>query len=214
MIITFQSTKGGTGKSTLSLHSAQGLANLGYKVLLVDSDPQASARDWLSARTQKPDFNFMALDTPTLHRDIPPIAQDYQFTVIDGCPRNSNLCRSAIAASDIILIPTQPSPLDIWAISETVELFKEVQMYRQQMRAAFVINLKVYKSVLAKEAQDVLAQYGLPVLRSQISRRICFPEATAVGSTVLDFQSQAYALAKQEVLSFIEEIHEEWLNQN
>jgi chromosome partitioning protein len=47
--------------------------------------------------------------------------------VIDGAPRVYDVARSTILASDIILIPVQPSPYDIWAAKEIVDLFMEVQ---------------------------------------------------------------------------------------
>jgi chromosome partitioning protein len=70
MILTFQNQKGGVGKTTLSLHVAHHLALSGARVLLIDADPQGSARDWLAARETSAPFTVVGLDRPTIHRDI------------------------------------------------------------------------------------------------------------------------------------------------
>lgn len=211
MIISTQANKGGTGKSTIAQHLAQGLSNLGYKVLLVDSDPQASSRQWTCHRQDKLPFSLMAMDVPVLHRELPDVASNYDLTVIDGCPRNTNLCRSAIMASDLVLIPVQPSPFDVWAVKETVDLIREAQIYRPHLQGSFVINLKIVNSVLGQEAQEVLTQYGLQVLNSQVSRRIAFPEAATSGRTVLDFRNLAFKAARQEMQQLIQEVEGKWL---
>lgn len=41
--------KGGTGKTTLSINLARAFQQNGFRVLIVDSDPQGTARDWSQA---------------------------------------------------------------------------------------------------------------------------------------------------------------------
>ena len=64
-------------------------------------------------RTAEPFFPVVGMPKPTLHKDLPEIARDYAFVVIDGAPRVNELCRAAIMASDFVLIPVQPSPYDV-----------------------------------------------------------------------------------------------------
>lgn len=207
-IISTQSNKGGTGKTTLATHLAQGLSMFGYKVMLIDSDPQASARDWMVVRQDKPRFDFMALDRPTLHRDIPAIAANYDVAIIDGSPRSNDLSRSAIMASDLILMPVSPSPYDIWALAETVKLVLEVQIIHPHKKAKFVLNRKVVNSVIARDTVEALAGYEMEMMESQISQRLSFAEAAATGSTVLDFKNQASEPARVEILRLVEEVSE------
>jgi len=124
MIVSIQNQKGGVGKTTLAIHLAFGLSGKSH-VLLVDSDPQGSARDWAASRKDNLPFDLIAMDRPILHRDLPSLAKEYAYVIIDGPPRVSEIARSAILASDLVLIPIQPSPYDLWAAQETVKLVRE-----------------------------------------------------------------------------------------
>jgi chromosome partitioning protein len=88
----------------------------------VDADPQGSALAWSFARGKDPLFSVVGMAKLTLHRDLSEIAKDYDVMVIDGAPRVNDLGRAAILASNLVLIPVQPSPHDLWAAAETVKL--------------------------------------------------------------------------------------------
>ncbi|MFM6128082.1 MAG: ParA family partition ATPase [Sphaerospermopsis kisseleviana] len=178
--------KGGSGKTTLSLHLAQALALRGLKVLLVDADPQGSARDWAAAREGEATFTVTGLDRPIIHKELPQLVQGYDCAIIDGAPRVSDLTRSAILAAELVLVPVQPSPLDIWAAHEVVELIQEAAIYKPDLAAAFVINRKIVNTAIARDAVEVLKDYPFPVLKSAISQRVAFAEALSSGSTVLE----------------------------
>src|SRR4028119_568969 len=115
MIIGVLNQKGGVGKTTTAVNMAATLAPQRHRVLLVDADPQGSSLAWSSAREAPPLFSVVGMAKPTLHREMPDIAQDYDAVFIDGAPRVNDLGRAAILASDIVIIPVQPSPYDVWA---------------------------------------------------------------------------------------------------
>jgi chromosome partitioning protein len=185
MIITFSSLKGGTGKTSLSVHLAHAIALTGKRVLLVDADPQASASDWAAARDTPSPFPVVGMARDTLHRDLAAVAGDYDHCIIDTPPRVSALARSAILAADLVLIPVQPSSYDVWAAAETVKLIEEAQQYKPDLKAAFVINRKIPKSVIGGDVAGALADYSPTVLPAAISQRVSFAESSA-GYTVLE----------------------------
>src|SRR5947209_12832614 len=159
MIVGVLNQKGGVGKTTVAINIAACLAEGGARVLLIDADPQGSAMAWSSTRQSELPFAIASLAKPTLHRDLPRLAKDYELVVIDGAPRVNDLARSAILASDYVLIPVQPSPYDVWAAADTVALIREAQMMKERLQAAFVFNRKIARTAIGRDAAEALAQF-------------------------------------------------------
>ena len=212
MKIGILNQKGGAGKTTSALHLAHALALRDYQVMLVDADPQGSSRDWATARETDAPFSVIGLDRPIIHKEISKLSQGYDYVIIDGAPRVSDLTRSAILAADLVLIPIQPSPLDIWAAHSVVELIQEAEIYRPNLMARFIINRKIVNTAIAKDAVEVLKDYPYPVLEKTISQRIAFAESLNIGSTVLETAPKSIAASEinavvDELLQTIEDNH-------
>ncbi len=206
MIIGILNQKGGVGKTTLSVHIATALAQENKKVLMVDADPQASAMDWSASREDEGLFPVIGLPKATIHKELKTLASNYDVVVIDGPPRSYDVSRSAIMASDIILIPIQPSPYDVWAAKEIVELINEATSFKENLKSAFVINRKIVNTAIGRDVKEALVEYNLPVLKTAICQRVVFAESAAAGKTVLE--NEPASLAAKEINSLIEDITE------
>src|SRR5690606_24427229 len=99
-VIAVLNQKGGAGKTTIATHLARALQLDGSDVLLVDSDPQGSARDWAAVREDQP-VTVVGIDRPTIDRDVRAIGER-DFVVIDGAPQAADLAVSAIKAADFV----------------------------------------------------------------------------------------------------------------
>lgn len=199
MIIGLLNQKGGVGKTTLSVNLAAALAADGARVLLIDADPQGSALDWAAARAARDDaplFSVVGLPRPTVHKDVDHIGRGYDHIVIDGPPRVTDLARSAIMASDLVLIPVQPSPYDIWAADEVVKLIVEAQVYKPAIKAAFVVNRKIAGTAIGRDVRDALASFGLPSLAAGVTQRVIFAETAAEGRAVVEADPNGPAAAE------------------
>ncbi|MFZ4792459.1 MAG: ParA family partition ATPase [Candidatus Competibacteraceae bacterium] len=204
MILAFLNQKGDVGKTTLAVHIAAALAQRGARVLLIDADPQGSALDWAASRTDPPLFPVIGLPKPKLHKEVPAHALNYEYILIDGPPRVNELARSAIMAADQVVIPVQPSPYDVWAAKDIVDLIREAVIYHQNLTSAFVINRRIVNTALGRDVAGALAGYAIPVLKTHICQRVAFAESAANGSTVLE--TDPSSLASLEIMALTEEL--------
>lgn len=209
-VISVLNQKGGVGKTTLSINLAAALKATNRSVLLVDADPQGSSLDWAAAREPaEPLFSVVSCPKPTIHKTVADIGAGKDFVIIDGAPRVTDLARSCIMASDLILIPVQPSPYDIWASQEIINLIREASIYKPELKAAFVINRKIPKTAIGRDVESALAEFDLPVLSTTIGQRVIFAESAAGGLSVMEQDAKSPAASEvtaltQNVLDMLE----------
>lgn len=201
MIFGFLNQKGGVGKSTLSICLAASLARTGARVLLIDADPQGSALDWAAARQGKPLFTVVGFPRPSIHKEIGRMGQGYDHIVIDGPPRVTDLARSAIMASDVVVIPVQPSPYDIWAAEEVVKLIDEARIYKENIKSVFLVNRKITNTAIGRDVREALAAYPVHVLDASVAQRVVFAEAAAQGQAIFEIDPSGPAVAEIEAVA-------------
>ena len=184
-VIAVLNQKGGSGKTTIATHLARALQLGGASVVLIDSDPQGSARDWAAAKEDQP-LRVLGIDRPTLERDLKALAK-HDYIVIDGAPQAADLAVSAIKAADFILIPVQPSPYDIWATADLVDLVKSrISITDGKLKAAFVVSRAIKGTRISSEIGEALGGYGIQILDERITQRVIYPSTAAIGLTALD----------------------------
>ncbi len=204
MIIAVQNQKGGVGKTTLAIHISYVLSSFKNRVLLIDADPQGSSRDWAAAREEQPPFSLVGLDRPTIHRDLPNLAEGYDHVVIDGPPRVTDLARSAIVAADLVVIPIQPSPYDVWAAVEVINLIKEASVFKESLKSVFVINRKIVNTAIGRDVVEALSEYSIPVAKAGVCQRVAFAESAASGQTVMELDRKSSA--SKEIKALVKEL--------
>ena len=201
MIISLLNQKGGVGKTTLAVNLAGQLTQFGKRVLLIDADPQGSALDWSTAREGAPLFPVVGLPRPTVHKEIKGFSGDYDHIVIDGAPRVTDLARSVIMASDLVVIPVQPSPYDIWSAEEVVGLVNEGAIYKEKLKSCFVINRKIVNTAIGRDVKEALANYDLSILDVTVGQRVVFAEAVASGLVVSEVDPKSSAAIEIEAFA-------------
>jgi len=209
-IISLLNQKGGCGKTTIAVNLAHSLQNEGYKVLLIDSDPQGSARDW-NALNEGSVVPVVGLDRDSLANDIKAVQNGYDIVLIDGAPSIEKMLIAAVKISNLILIPVQPSPWDIWATSDLVELIKARQEITDGTPLAFFLVSRAIKNTkLGNEVIDALKQYKLPLLKAHTTQRVIYPTSASSGHTVFSTTSNEASLEidtiRKEVTDILNEL--------
>jgi len=204
-VLAFLNQKGGVGKTTLSIHTATALAETN-RVLLIDADPQGSALDWSAQRQEDRPALFPVIGLPkaTLHREISTLGKDYDWVIIDGPPRVNELARSAIAASDIVLIPVQPSPFDVWAASDIIGIITECLVHKPELQSRFLINRQFANTTLSAEVKEALASFDVPTMKCRITNRTEYAKSAKNGLTAIE--TEPSGPAAREIISLVDEL--------
>jgi chromosome partitioning protein len=183
--IVLASGKGGVGKTTLAMNLADGLSRRG-STLVVDTDPQQSALQWWSVADEGNRLRFRVEpgDNDTVDR-IGALRQRHRYLVVD-CPPSfaARQTRDAVSQADLLLVPMQPSPVDLWAGTHVVEWVSEAQAANPGLRARIVLNQVEPKTRLWKGVKEVMDELGVPALVTVVRRRAAFRNAALTGATV------------------------------
>lgn len=202
MRIAFLNQKGGVGKTTLAINVAGALSKRGFKVLLVDADPQQSALDWSGVRGEPSPFAIVAMAKPIIHKELPAVEKGFDHVIIDSPPSVHTLTRSIIGAADVVIVPVQPSPYDVWAAETLLALIDEAAaIVNPDLKTAFVINRKISNTAIGRDVSSSLQGYGKTVLSSEICQRVGFAESAAQGKTVVEIDPKSAASLEIEALT-------------
>lgn len=206
IVIAVTNQKGGTGKTTLSMNIAAGLAKRG-RTLVVDADPQGSAGQWANiAPSERPYPVSVIVIAGNLTREINRFRQDYQFIVID-CPPTleTETTTQAMSVADIVLIPVLPSPVDLWASVRLANTIEKVKLGNRQLRAYLVINQLEARNALSRAMQQALAEFEIPACTSALRRRSVYRTSAIEGASVFCIGKRGESAA-DEVNSIIDEV--------
>ena len=186
-VVAILNQKGGAGKTTIATNVASWLHAEGQKTMLVDLDPQGSATDWSDTRDGDQDLCPVIRMGKGVARDLRKLANDNEWIIIDGAPQVSELAVAAIKSADIVIIPTQPSPYDIWSVADLRELIKERQEIMEgKPYAAFLVSRAIKNTTLSGEILDALKGYELPIMRSMTTQKVDYPNTAKAGRSVVD----------------------------
>ena len=164
MILALVNLKGGVAKTTSSLYLAAVYAQKGTTVLL-DADPQGSASDWVAtvedSGTELP-FDVKVVNQRTMSR----AAADHEYVIIDTPPGNPAIVDAAISAADLVLVPTDASPLDIQRVWPSVEAATRAD------KPVAVLMVRTRSNTLSLAAStEIFEEAGIAVIETRIPLR-------------------------------------------
>tara|TARA_R110000772_G_C13309490_1_gene439770 strand:+ start:415 stop:1074 length:660 start_codon:yes stop_codon:yes gene_type:complete len=200
MIISFINQKGGVGKTTIAINVASDLANQGYKTLLIDADKQGSSSTWASLREETP-FQVVSLARENMAKDALSLASEYDFTLIDAPPHAEAISRSCIIASDLVVMPIEPSGLSTWASDVTVQQVEQAREYKETLKCGFVVSRKIGNTIIGREVRNMVEETGMRVFDTDIENRVAFAESLTMGQTIFEWGVDKKAMNEIETLT-------------
>ena len=201
--MAFGGQKGGAGKTTTATAVACEWHARGWKVLLVDTDPQGSARTWGDVAAER----GIAMPTVVsmgagLHHDdqLPALAAAHDVTVVDCPPRLDDRVRAVLMVAHLVVLPCGPSVMDVWALSEGMDLVTQARALRAHLDVAVLVTRRDPRTHLGKAVRGALEQVGLPVLASELGYRMTYQEAPAAGLGPTTYAPKSPAAAEVRAL--------------
>lgn len=189
------SQKGGSGKSTLTVHLAVCAAMRGLKTAILDIDKQGSAWRWNQIRPEE-----IKIDTAKVQaRELADYIQRAEkgkvgLTLVDTAPHTDSDGALAAQLADFILIPCRPALFDLEAIFSSIQIAKA-----SRVKYAVVINAAP-RGKLADETREFLQKHDVPVLDTTICHRAAYGHALLDGRSVHEFEPRGKAATEVDAL--------------
>lgn len=197
-ILSFICQKGGTGKTTLALNVAVEAMRRGYTVAVIDLDPQPSACAWSDLRTKRGEPPVIDAKPARLAAAVQAARAEggLDLLIIDTGGRTEEGAFAAAKASDLVVVPVQPSAVDLKSIPATRDL---IAMAGYPQALAVITRTKPF-GTRHKESEAWLAQSKIAVSRSIIGDRITFQDAYAAGQGVAEYAPASRAAEEVDAL--------------
>jgi chromosome partitioning protein len=183
-IITVAQQKGGAGKTTLVAQLGIAFAVKGRRVALVDIDPQGSLASWFRIRETNGSAGAITLSSVNGWRTqaaVEKLASQNDVVLVDSPPHAETEAKIAVRAADLVLVPIQPSPMDLWATAPTLALARA-----EKRPLLIVINRAQARIKLTEDLAMQIMGLGAAVAKSAIGNRVPFAASMLEGKGVLE----------------------------
>jgi len=209
-IISSITSKGGSNKTGTTILLATYYANQGKKVCVIDTDVNQSVVRWQGLRDEAlPHITVMSMmDGKQIGRNINKIHEDYDIIILDTSPGLAQKSSYTILFSDLLIIPTLVSGVDLWSIEQFLERYEEVCNVNGKLIPAFVFLSMYDKRVILhkyflKTIKELAEEYQVGVLDSKIAYRNAYKVSTIQGKSALEWDDPK---AKDEATAFGKEV--------
>jgi chromosome partitioning protein len=182
MIITVATMKGGSGKSTLASCLAVHWHLRGRHPTLIDADPQRSIMRLAVRERALGGVSVVEDATEDASKTARRLASGGGLVIIDTPGFRSRTALDCLAAADFLLVPVKPSPFDVDRMLDTLNILMDRADGRQPLFRC-LLTQTTRDSVIARHIRSELAEAGLPVMRSEMTNRVAYPEASLWGAT-------------------------------
>jgi chromosome partitioning protein len=201
-VLTLAQQKGGAGKTTLAAQLAVAFASGGKNVALVDIDPQGSLTRWFELREaagKAGRVSFIAVTGWRAQATVDKLKATHDLVLVDSAPHAEIEAKIAVRVADLIVVPMQPSPLDLWATEPTLALARS-----EKRKALIVLNRDQTRMKLSEVLAGPIAALGVEVAQATIGSRTAFAASMMEGLGVVETAPRTKAAA--EIVALADEI--------
>lgn len=196
-IIVVANSKGGVGKSTLSVHLAAWLHEQGHKVILADCDTQHSSSEWLQEAV--PQIRTHRLSSPDQILDaLPQLSRSADFVVADGPGSNTETSRALLLRADFAIVPCKASMLEVRALAQATSVLRQAQDIRRGKPKAIIVLSMVGKNYrLTQDMKEAAAALELPLAKTAVTLKQIYADAPGQGAVVWRLGARAREAAAE-----------------
>jgi chromosome partitioning protein len=198
-VIAVAQRKGGAGKSTIAANVAAAYAEAGQRVALLDLDPQRSLARWDALRGRAARARPLHFEAPSAWR-VPGILdrlrREHDVVLLDTAPHDDTDARIAIRGADLVLVPLQPSPADVWSMEATLDLAR-----KEGRPIRLVLNRAPAAGRLLASVKAEIAARGLPLAEPAIGNRSAFAQAFMAGLGAVEAAPKSVAAGEIRALA-------------
>lgn len=195
-VISVCSTKGGVGKTTLVICLADAFARQGGSVAIVDADPNGHIGTWRERAGKDCTVDVISgVTEQTILDRIGEAAARYSLVLVDLEGAASQAVTYAIAESDLVLIPSKVSGMDLQEVFRTHEAVRRAEkMLRRPIPARVVLTqMSPLQSRVAAHARQEIQGASIPVLRTEVIQRAAYQAIHFTGATPAHDEGDAKA---------------------
>ena len=202
MIIVVASEKGGTGKTTIATNLSIMRARNASDVLIVDTDPQHSAMDFVAVREEEghtPEVTCTAIIGRGIGAELRKLKPKFDDIIVDVGGRDTQTLRSALLAADVLVVPFKPSQYDSWGVERMDILLDDVIASNDKLRTVAFINCDDTNPVmvLSDEASKLASECrNLIFKKFSVGNRVAYRRSVADGLGVVELKSRSKSDAK------------------
>ena len=120
-ILIVASSKGGVGKTTISICLAVNLAALGYRVAGVDADRNQAFANWHKTADSPPLTCFTCIDHNEIVGHCMTAAESADIVLVDTAGFENQTAIFAMGAADLVLIPVMPDRNSVLEAGKTAK---------------------------------------------------------------------------------------------
>jgi chromosome partitioning protein len=182
-IVTVASSKGGVGKTLVSMILTSRLAGSGVRVAAIDADPNGALAEWWANVWEGPPFIVEAeSDAARLAHRIPDVAAVADVLIVDTAGFGNQAAAAAVASADVVIVPMLASRADIAEATRTVQLTQGLARAARREIPSRVLRNKVNaRTAVAQHARDEIEQSGVQLLQTTLSQVVAYTELSHNG---------------------------------